>query len=99
MKEKIIIAISVLSLLAQSSCKKCYTCSNECCKIISTQQLICNNDFGNDNDYFHALDSLGTDVQCSVSTDISVVKEACSEEEKEYLEQNERLGCMKKRKN
>lgn len=95
MKRKITIAISLLAILAQYSCKDCYSCTNNCCVQISTQTTICNTDFDNDEEYYAIRDSLQGDIECDY---FNIKKEACSEEEKEYLENNGRLGCIKKRK-
>lgn len=94
MKRKIITAISLLVVIGNPSCKKCYECINSCCIYNPTQQLICNTDYNSSQEYSNVLDSLSSDVTCSMSNAISIHKEACSEEEKEYFENIEGLGCI-----
>lgn len=95
MKYTLLIAIGVLLTMLQSSCKDCYSCTNSCCMQRSSQLFFCRSDY-TDEEFRGILDSLKGDVQCSYFT---IQKEACSEEEKEYLKQTEGLSCNKRRKN
>lgn len=91
--KNIIIIVIINILLQLTSCKKCYTCKNACCRRISTNELICSDQFQSNEEYWHFMDSLSSDIKCSNNTLTTFYKKVCSEDERVEYESKPGIGC------
>lgn len=89
------ITITVISsfLLVLTGCQKCYNCSNSCCKRVSTNEILCSDQFASFQDYHHVLDSLGADIYCGPNTLATYYKKACKGSDVEYYQSMRGVSC------
>lgn len=81
-------------LLLIGGCKKCYTCSNGCCKQVSTNTLICTTDFASVDDFEHVIDSLQNDIDCGgLNSFGNFSKKICNEADVIEYEAMQGISC------
>ncbi|MFN8287058.1 MAG: hypothetical protein U0V74_09915 [Chitinophagales bacterium] len=91
MKQIIIIVSSLLLIF--SSCKKCSNCHDNCCRRISTNERICSSQYGT-NQYHHILDSLASDIVCSVNSESSFAYKVCNEQDVDAIKMLPGVSCV-----
>lgn len=105
--KKLILLVSVLAALAVSSCKKCYTCTNECvqCSIVvgsnTFSHVLCKDSFETTTDYNAAIAAdTGLGYSCNsiaptYTYDFCVNKPG-EENYVNYFDRGNRLTCTEK---
>lgn len=92
---KIIITVVSSSLLCFcGGYKKCFDCVNGCVKRISTDELICSDQFPDYAAYNMFIDSMRYDLISRPTNYITYHEHVCNEKDKQEQEQKPGITCM-----